>query len=138
MTKNNRNFNLYFLIVLGILLLMIWFTSLKSIEDTYTRGAFEKDLEKGAVAEVVIQPNKETPTGVVDVDLTNGAHETLYTTDVNEIQDLLHEYGIDPIIRDVPKENWFLTYGFPILSVLAVGVLLFFIMNAQNAGGGAN
>ena len=138
MTKNNRNFNLYFLVVLGILLLMIWFTSLKSVEDTYTRGAFEKDLEKGAVAEVIIQPNKETPTGVVAVDLTSGAHETLYTTDVNEIQDLLHEYGIDPIIRDVPKENWFVTYGFPILSVLAVGVLLFFIMNAQNAGGGAN
>ncbi|MDD6202398.1 MAG: ATP-dependent zinc metalloprotease FtsH [Lachnospiraceae bacterium] len=138
MTKNNRNFNLYFLVVLGILLLMIWFTSLKSVEDTYTRGAFEKDLEKGAVAEVIIQPNKETPTGVVAVDLTSGAHETLYTTDVNEIQDLLHEYGIDPIIRDVPKENWFVTYGFPILSVLAVGVLLFFILNAQNAGGGAN
>ena len=138
MTKTNRNFNLYFLIILGVLLLMIWFTSIKSADNMYTKGALAKDLEAGNVTEVIIQPNAETPTGVVSLELKNGAHETLYVTDVKEIQELLNTYDIDPFVRDVPKENWFFSYVVPILAVVAVGLLLFFILNAQNAGGGAN
>ena len=138
MTKNNKNFNIYFLIVLGVLFLMIWFTSLKSADNMYTRGSLLKDLEAGNVTEVIIQPNKETPTGVVNIELKSGEHDTLYVTDVNEIQELFNSYDIDPILRNVPRENWFLSYVLPILAVAAVGVLLFFILNAQNAGGGAN
>ena len=138
MTKNNRNFNLYFLIVLGVLLLMIWFTSLRSTENMYTRGNLLRDLDAGNVTEVIIQPNQDGVTGVVNLELKSGEHDTLYVTDVNEIQEVFTSYNMDPIIRDVPKENWFLSYVLPILSVVAVGLLLFFIMNAQNAGGGAN
>ena len=117
---------------------MIWFTSLKSADNMYTRGSLLKDLEAGNVTEVIIQPNKETPTGVVNIELKSGEHDTLYVTDVNEIQELFNSYDIDPILRNVPRENWFLSYVLPILAVAAVGVLLFFILNAQNAGGGAN
>ena len=138
MTKANRGFNIYFLIMLGLLLVMIWYTSLNASDNDYTKGLFQKDLEAGNVTQVVIQPNAETPTGVVSVEKKNGEVNVLYVTDVTEIQTLLDQYDMDPIVKDIPRENWFLSYVLPLLSVVAVGLLLFFIMNAQNSGGGAN
>ena len=72
MTKNSKGFNLYFLIMLGILLVMIWYTSAGSSDNNYTKGAFVKDLEAGNIVSVVIQPNAETPTGVVSVEKKSG------------------------------------------------------------------
>ncbi len=138
MTKSSKGFNVYFLIILGVLLLMIWFTSLKTADNLYTKGALAKDLEAGNVTEVIIQPNAETPTGVVNIELKTGQHETLYVTDVKEIQAMFDNYDMDPIVRDVPRESWFFTYVVPILAVVAIGLLFFFILNAQNSGGGAN
>ncbi len=138
MTKSNKGFNLYFLIMLGILLVMIWYVSLNSSDNDYTKGAFQKDLQAGNVTQVMIQPNVETPTGVVSVEKKNGDVSVLYVTNVEEIQTMLEPYEIDPIVKDIPRENWFLSYVLPLLSVVAVGLLIFFVMNAQNAGGGAN
>ena len=138
MTKTNRGFHIYFLIMLGLLLVMIWYTSLSASDNDYTKGLFLKDLEAGNVTQVVIQPNAETPTGVVSVEKKGGDVRVLYVTDVAEIQTMLDQYDIDPVVKDIPRENWFLSYVLPLLSVVAVGLLLFFIMNAQNAGGGAN
>ena len=138
MTKNNKAFNIYFLIMLGILLVMIWYTSWGASENNYTKGAFLNDLNAGNVTQVVIQPNAETPTGVISVEKKGGGTSVLYVTNVDEIQTLLAQYDIDPVVKDIPRENWFLSYVLPILAVAAVGLLLFFILNAQNAGGGAN
>ena len=138
MTKNSKGFNVYFLIMLGVLLVMIWYTSVGSSDNDYTKGAFVTDLEAGNITNVVIQPNAETPTGVVSVEKKSGEVRILYVTDVGEIQTLLAKYAIDPVVQDIPRENWFLSYVLPVLSVVAVGLLLFFIMNAQNSGGGAN
>ncbi len=138
MTKNSKGFNLYFLVMLGILLVMILYTSFGSSDDNYTKGALAADLEAGNITRVVIQPNAETPTGVVSVEKKQGEVSVLYVTDVGEVQTLLEQYAIDPVVKDIPRENWFLSYVLPVLSVVAVGLLLFFIINAQNAGGGAN
>lgn len=136
--KKNKGFSLYFLVMLGILLVMIWYTSAGASDNDYTKGAFLKDLQAGNVTRVLIQPNVETPTGVVSVEKKTGEASVLYVTDVEEIQQILSEYGIDPLVKDIPRENWFLSYMLPLLSIVAVGLLLFFIMNAQSAGGGAN
>jgi len=138
LAKTNRGFHIYFLIMLGLLLVMIWYTSLSASDNDYTKGLLLKDLEAGNVTQVVIQPNAETPTGVVSVERKGGDVRVLYVTDVSEIQTMLDQYDMDPIVKDIPRENWFLSYVLPLLSVVAVGLLLFFIMNAQNSGGGAN
>ena len=124
--------------MLGILLVMIWYTSWGASENNYTKGAFLNDLNAGNVTQGVIQPNAETPTGVISVEKKGGGTNVLYVTNVDEIQTLLAQYDIDPVVKDIPRENWFLSYVLPILAVAAVGLLLFFILNAQNAGGGAN
>jgi len=138
LVKNSKGFNLYFLVMLGILLVMIWYTSVGTANNDYTQGTLVKELEAGSVSGVVIQPNAETPTGVVSVEKKSGEVSVLYVTDVEEIQTLLAKYDIDPKVKDIPRENWFLSYVLPILSVVAVGLILFFLMNAQNGGGGAN
>ena len=89
MTKNNKAFNIYFLIMLGILLVMIWYTSWGASENNYTKGAFLNDLNAGNVTQVVIQPNAETPTGVISVEKKGGGTNVLYVTNVDEIRTLL-------------------------------------------------
>jgi len=104
-------------------------------EEIYTKAELTADLEGGRVTRAEIQPNKETPTGAVKVYLTDGRSRVSYVSDVKEIESLLEEYEINPIMRDVPKENWFLTYMLPVLSVLIIGIFLFILMNSQNSGG---
>lgn len=112
------------------------FRGLNGQEADYTRGELKKALEAGQVLEAVIQPNKETPTGIVRVALSTGEEKILYVTDVKEVERELTAAGLDPEIRDIPRENWFMTSIFPIMLVLVVGVFFFVMMNAQNSGGG--
>ncbi len=138
MGRNSRAFNLIFILLLGALLLMVWSSSMGQMQDNYTRGALEQDLEAGNVTGAVISQNKETPTGSAAVMLKNGNSRTINVTDVNETMELFAQYGIDPILRDVPKENWFMNSLLPMLIVAAMVMFFFFMMmNAQNAGAGA-
>ncbi len=137
MNNNKKNFNAYFLVVLVLLFLAaLMFRGLNGQEADYTRGELKKALEAGQVLEAVIQPNKETPTGIVRVALSTGEEKILYVTDVKEMERELTAAGLNPEIRDIPRENWFMTSIFPIMLVLVVGVFFFVMMNAQNSGGG--
>ncbi len=121
-----------------VLLLMIWFATMKTTQKDYTKGEFINDLQSGKVTDVIIQPNAETPTGTVSIALKSGEHNVLYVTDVKEIEELVASHNIDPYIKDIPRENWFLSYVLPILAVVAVGLVIFFLLNSQAGGGGAN
>jgi len=139
LNNNKKNLNAYFLLILGLMILAAWmFRSLNGQETDYTRGELQKALKEGKVLEAMIQPNKETPTGIVRVALVTGEEKILYVTDVKEIENELISFGLDPEIRDIPRENWFMTSVFPILLVLVVGVFFFVMMNGQNAGGGSS
>lgn len=109
---------------------------LSNREDEYTRAEFIADLDAGNVSEVVVNPNGEAPTGYLEIQMKNGVSRKLYATDITELETLVREYGFDPVVNDIERENWFLTYMLPMLVVLGVGVFLFMMMNAQQAGGG--
>ena len=109
---------------------------LNNREEEYTRAEFIADLDAGNVSEIVIQPNGEAPTGYLEIQMKNGLNHKLYATDITELETLVREYGFDPVVNDIERENWFLAYMLPMLVVLAVGVFLFMMMNAQQAGGG--
>ncbi len=138
MNKNNNNFYLYFVIIIGLLLFTVWIGTLKVENNGYTRGQFEKELADNEVAFVSIHPNKDTPTGSLEITLKSGVEKTLYVTDVTEIETFVRSHGIDPSVQSVPEESWFLNSVFPILIVVVVCVFFFVMMNAQNAGGGSN
>ena len=139
MVRNSRGINLIFILLLGALLVMVWTSSLNQVQDNYTIGALQKDLEEGLVTGAVIGQNRETPTGSVTVSLSDGRSRTAYVTDVQDAVGLLEQYDIDPLVRDVPQESWFMNYMLPVLVMAAVIMIFFFMMmNAQNAGAGAS
>lgn len=139
MIKNSRGINLIFILLLGALLVMVWTSSLNQVQDNYTVGALQQDLEEGLVTGAVIGQNAETPTGSVTVSLSDGRNRTAYVTNVEDAIDLFEQYDIDPLVRDVPQESWFMNYMLPVL-VMAAVIMIFFVMmmNAQNAGAGAS
>ena len=136
MKRNGRSFNLSFFVILGIMLLMMYMTRMNTTEEAYTNGNLVADLKAGNVSAVAIQPNEQTPTGSARILIKGGVYKTLYVTDVNDLQDTLEEYGIDPVVNDVPQEGWFEEYGMPLLLALGVGILVIYIMNIQAGGGG--
>lgn len=136
MRQNGRNLNYYFIWIILLVLMILGLNMFRKNEENYTKNAFVADMEAGNVMSIVIQPNSETPTGYLDIELRNGMERRLYVTDVKEIEELVRTYGYDPLTEDVQRESWVLTSLLPLLIVLAVGVFLFMMMNAQNAGGG--
>ena len=138
MGKNIRGINLIFILLLGALLLMVWSSSMNQMQDNYTRGALEEDLKAGNVTSAIITQNRETPTGSAAVLLKGGQNRTLYVTNVEEAIRLFEDYSIDPVVRDVPRESWFMNSMLPMLVVAVIIMVFFFMMmNAQNAGAGA-
>lgn len=138
MSRNSRSFYLYFVLIIGLLLFTVWIGTLKVQNTGYTKGQFESQLKNEEVARVNICPNKDTPTGSLEVTLKNGEERVLYVTDVSEIESLVRSYGLDPTVENVPQENWFLNSILPILIVVVACAFFFVMMNAQNSGGGSN
>ncbi len=136
MKQNGRTINSYFIFIILLVMVIVGLNLLSGREEEYTRAEFIADLDAGNVSEIVIQPNGEAPTGYLEIQMKNGLNHKLYATDITELETLVREYGFDPVVNDIERENWFLTYMLPMLVVLAVGVFVFMMMNAQQAGGG--
>ena len=136
MKQNGRSIHSYFILIVLLLMVIIGLNLLSGREEDYTRAEFITDLESGHVSRVIICPNGEAPTGYLDIELKSGVGKKLYATDVTELEALVRSYGLDPMVSDIQRENLFLTTLFPMLIVLVVGVFLFLMFNAQNAGGG--
>ena len=137
MRQNGRGISSYFILI-AFLLIAIWsltFYSNRSEED-YSRTELVTDLEAGNVTDVRVCPSEQTPTGYLEIELKNGINKRLYATDITELEELIRGYGIDPYVTEVQGESWFLTTLFPLLIVLAAGVFLMMIFNAQNANSG--
>ena len=121
--------------MLLLLALLVIPSLLDSDQVEYTRGELIQDLEDGKIVYASISPSRETPTGEVNFILDSGLTRTLYVTDVSEIEQLLISYDIDPEVKKVQEESWFLTSVFPVLLAIIVMVFFFVMMNSQNAGG---
>lgn len=103
---------------------------------SYSLSQMEQDIKDGEIQNVNIYPNKETPTGRVTVELTSKEQYQFYALDVNKIETLCEENGINPVIGNVPQDNILMT---TVLPVILTGVLIFFLfgfMNRQMSGGG--
>ena len=136
MRQNSRGFNSYFIFIILLLMGVALLTSMNGSEEAYTKEQFIADMEADRVSEVVVRPNSEVPTGYLAVELRSGAERKLYVTDLGEAEALVRDHGFDPVVKDVPREGWVLTTLVPMLIVLAVGIFLFMMINAQNAAGG--
>ncbi len=134
MGQNDRGFGSY-LVFIGILIMVIVaLLTFGGSDENYTRKQFIADMEAGKVVSIEVNPNSESPTGYLLVELKSGAERKFFVTDIAEAEELARSYGFDPLVKDVPREGWVLTTLVPMLIVLAVGVFIFMMINAQNNG----
>lgn len=122
------------LILLGVLVSKIDLNALFGI-GPYTRGQFESQLENDMVAEVEIEQKLDSKGGKVYITLKDGQNFTLNVTDLNEIENEIRGYGVDPVVGEVPEEDWFISL-LPTLITVSVCVFLFVIMMNMMTGGG--
>ena len=107
----------------------------------YTYSEFQQDIQNkvSQIEDVVISPNKETPTGMISVEWKDGKEDSFYVTDVNQVKDWLESvnymnYKETDVIN---REGWFYNNG--ALLVLG-GIFLWFLfpfINSQQSGGGS-
>lgn len=90
-------------------------------------------LDAGEISGAVVVQNREVPTGSVEVHLTSGDEKVLVVSDVNPVLEELETAGVKTIVRDVPGDNIFLTSILPALITVGGVLLIFMMMNAQNA-----
>ena len=139
MKQVNRIFSSHFVAIILLMFVLYVLLSLDQGENKYTRNDLIVDLESGKVAEIVISPNAEAPTGSAMVSYADDrSSSVLYATDISEIETLVREYGYDPVVKDIPREHWFLVYVLPILVMVVLAFFFFIMMNARNGGGGSN
>ncbi len=138
MKQLNKIFSSHFIALLLLVFLVYVLVTFEQESNTYTRNDLIKDMETGRVAEIVINPNAEAPTGNAVVYYADRDHNVLYATDIAEIESLVREYGYDPVVKDIPREHWFMVYVLPILVMVVLAVFFFMMMNARSGGGGNN
>ena len=138
MKQNGRSTNSYFIFILLLGLLIVGLNFFGVRGEDYTKAAFMADLAAENVTEVYISPNGEGLTGYLQAQLKNGSSKTLYATNIEELEDAVEAHGLAPVVKDIPRESWFLNTMLPTLVMAGVFIFLFMMMNAQNAGGGNN
>ncbi len=125
-------------VMLAVLLICGYFflSSQRDSQSNYTMTQLEEALEEGKVTDARIQPNKEVPTGAVTVNISGEGQKRFYVTDVKEVEELLREKNISPLVSDVPRENTLLASLLPALITCGLVLFLFVMMTRQMAAGG--
>ncbi|MBP3214960.1 MAG: ATP-dependent zinc metalloprotease FtsH [Clostridium sp.] len=127
------------LILVMVLFMMFSVRTQRMQQDTTVNfPQFEKMLSEGEISSVVIRPNREIPTGEIDIVTKNGERRTLSALDTGEVEQMLRDSGTEYRTSAIRQENYMMSVILPIF--LSAGILLFFFtfMNARAGGGGAN
>ena len=137
--KQQQTFRGFMFIILMLILLMLAlrFPYARQAQ-TVTAQEFEQILGSGNVAETVISPNPQTPSGYLTVTLANGQSVRQNVSDVKDAEQLLKDNSIDYSMEDVPQENTLLTVVMPFMLSIVVVVVIVTMMNRGAAGGGSN
>ena len=143
---NNRNprtmHNLLLPIVLLVMFIFLFSPMLRgsfsSNQPAYKLEDFQRDLASGDVQDVVITPNRNNDTGYAVVIRSDEERKILYATQIAEVERITRENGIEPTVKDIPSENTFMVSVLPTILIVAVCLFFFYLMNAQNMGGGGS
>lgn len=138
MRKQMKGYGFYIIILLIVGITVYLSNNIDfNNSDEYSYSQFVGDVNDGDVKSIVINQNKEVPTGTVTVTFTDGTNNSFAVADVKAIDKLALDNNILSVMKDVPKENWFLTSVLPYILVFIVIIVLFsFLSNQASVGGG--
>ena len=138
MNKQSGRIGLYLVMIAALIAGYLYLNNQVAAQSDYTMGQLTQALEEGKVYDARIHQNSEVPTGSIVFVVTGEGQKRVYVTDVKEAEKTLREYGLDPVMEDVPGENLFLTTIFPILLTAGLVIFLMVMMNRQMSGGGGS
>ena len=134
-----RGFGVYLILVLAVIAIWYWLDG-NNVTNTYTRQQFETALAEGKVTQVNVVPNREVPTGSVNITFSDSSTQVMLVSDVVEIEQYMREAGFKTYtVQNPPEESWLLTL-LPYLIIFAAMFIFFMIMTNQaaaNSGGGS-
>ena len=125
--------------MLAVIAIWYWLDG-SNVTNTYTRQQFETALAEGKVTQVNVVPNREVPTGSVNITFSDSSTQVMLVSDVAEIEQYMRETGFKTYtVQNPPEESWLLTL-LPYLIIFAAMFIFFMIMTNQaaaNSGGGS-
>ena len=134
-----RGFGVYLILVLAVIAIWYWLDG-NNVTNTYTRQQFETALAEGKVTQVNVVPNREVPTGSVNITFSDLSTQVMLVSDVAEIELYMRDAGFKTYtVQNPPEESWLLTL-LPYLIIFAAMFIFFMIMTNQaaaNSGGGS-
>ena len=134
-----RGFGVYLILVLAVIAIWYWLDG-NNVTNTYTRQQFETALAEGKVTQVNVVPNREVPTGSVNITFSDSSTQVMLVSDVAEIEQYMRDAGFKTYtVQNPPEESWLLTL-LPYLIIFAAMFIFFMIMTNQAAaisGGGS-
>ena len=97
-------------------------------------------MAEGKVTQVNVVPNREVPTGSVNITFSDLSTQVMLVSDVAEIEQYMRDAGFKTYtVQNPPEESWLLTL-LPYLIIFAAMFIFFMIMTNQaaaNSGGGS-
>ena len=87
-----RVFGVYLILVLAVIAIWYWLDG-NNVTNTYTRQQFETALAEGKVTQVNVVPNREVPTGSVNITFSDSSTQVMLVSDVAEIEQYMRETG---------------------------------------------
>ena len=134
-----RGLGVYLILVLAVIAIWYWLDG-NNVTNTYTRQQFETALAEGKVTQVNVVPNREVPTGSVNITFSDSSTQVMLVSDVAEIEQYMRDAGFKTYtVQNPPEESWLLTL-LPYLIIFAAMFIFFMIMTNQaaaNSGGGS-
>lgn len=136
MNRQPGRIGLYLVMLVALIAGYMYLNNQVISQSNYNGRQLEQALEDGRVIGATIQPNSGSLTGAIIADVAGEGQKKIYVTDVREAEKMLKDNGIYPEVKDVPRENVFLTTLLPILLTGGMVLFLIMMMNRQMAGGG--
>ncbi len=138
MEKQPKAWGIYLLFCVGLVVLFIYLSGNIATRGEYSYQEFKQDVADGQVVSVEIRPNREIPTGAVEVELNGSGTCRFYVSDVKEVEQLLQDSNVQYILDDVPGESILSNIILPVLLSLVVVVVMMMFMNRSAGNGGGN
>ena len=100
-----RGFGVYLILVLAVIAIWYWLDG-NNVTNTYTRQQFETALAEGKVTQVNVVPNREVPTGSVNITFSDSSTQVMLVSDVAEIEQYMREAGFKTYtVQNPPEDN---------------------------------
>ncbi|MGX8714661.1 MAG: ATP-dependent zinc metalloprotease FtsH [Lachnospiraceae bacterium] len=132
--KNRFSFLLPVLLIFGVIYLLMGSNYFYGSSCSYDQ--YQHYLDDGKIRSAVIVPNAETPTGRIEIRVSDKETYSVNVLDVDAEMASMKSAGVSVTVTQIVRENRFTTIVLPILLGIALIGLLFIVLNNQALSGG--